>query len=182
MHDLLAIGTELKLSDSRQALAPSHGLGAAQHPVEVAGIRDSLVASAPAGVAVCSALDLMVAQAGVAIVATPDACLDPAVLTVTTERCPLVVTGAADTAAVEGRSASTVWAVHLIRAEIDASLSDAEVDGSSPACVGSRCIDPVAGCDGGRDEGWSQCIGGAKRAAEDERHEAVARAVRAPWS
>ena len=65
-----------------------------------------------------AASDLVMAQAGVARVAAPDASLDPAVRAVAAVRSPLIVACAALAPTAKRRRASAVGAVHLERAEI----------------------------------------------------------------
>ena len=68
----------------------------------------------PSGIAVDTASNLMVTKAGVAQVATPDAGLNPAVLSVSAERSPLVIASASLTTAIERSTASAVWAVDFV--------------------------------------------------------------------
>ena len=65
-----------------------------------------------------AASDLVVAHAGVARVAAPDASLDPAVRAVAAVRSPLIVASAALAPTAKRSAACAVGAVDLERAEI----------------------------------------------------------------
>ena len=128
-----------------------------------------------------AACDLVMAEASVAGVASPDACLDPAVQAIARERSPLIVACAASATAVERSATTSVGAVDFVRAEILGALRHAPVHRGSPRriAVAIRSISrhPVAREYCRKD--WRR-IPSADGAAENVRHEAVAVAVHPP--